>query len=170
MRALGLVAALFYAVHAGWHVAHGRPEDTVWACHLAALAVGGGLMARAPALCGIGVLWLSLGVPLWIIDLAGGGEFIVTSPLTHLGGLAIGLWGIRRLGMPRGLWWKAVAALLTLVGLSRLATPAASNVNLSYHVPPGWESIFPHHGLYILLLTAVSAGVFRLVEGILRRR
>ena len=92
----GGVALGCYAVHAVFHLLHNRPEDLLWACHLGAALVGIGLMISSPTLNGIGTLFLCLGTPLWLMDLAGGGEFYPTSCFTHIGGLAIGMYGARR--------------------------------------------------------------------------
>src|SRR5262249_47931746 len=114
MKSLGCLALVCYAVHAGFHLYHGRPEDLLWACHIGAAVVGLGLILSSATLNGVGVLLLCMGTPLWLLDLAGGGEFYPTSCFTHLGGLAIGIYGLHRLGMARGTWWKASITLVAL--------------------------------------------------------
>src|SRR5438067_864423 len=109
MTKLGLVALGCYAVHAAFHLYHRRPEDLLWACHLGTAMVGFGLILRCPELNGIGVMFLCMGTPLGLFELTRHEQFLPTSTLTHLGGLSIGLFGIRRLGLPQGTWWKASA-------------------------------------------------------------
>lgn len=167
-RGWGALALLFYAIHAGRHLALGHPEDALWACHLGALLVGLGWLARAPLPNAIGFFWLAMGDVLWGIDLATGGELLPTSLLTHGGGLALGVLGLARLGMPRGAWVWAIAAFLVLQTVCRFTTPPDLNVNLSHVVPSGWEARFPSYVSYQALLLAIGAAGFWLVERMTR--
>lgn len=166
--ALGLLAIFSYGVH-GWHyIARRQEANLLWFCHVAALAVGIALLVRSPTLNALGFLWLCIGTPCWLLDLAAGGELFLGSTMTHVVGLAAGLVGLRRLGLPPGAWWKALLALAAMYALTRAVTPPAENVNLAFAVWPGWESWFPSYPLYILFLTAVSAAVFGAVSWALR--
>jgi hypothetical protein len=169
LRLLGAAALACYAIHGGFHLAQGRWYDLLWACHLGAVLVGIGLLARDAALNGVGVLLLSVGTPLWLMDLATGGEFFPTSILTHVVALVIGLYGAWRIGWPRGTWWKAAAGLAVFVGLCRLATPAEANVNVAFAVPRLAEAIFPSHTVYLACVIAAAAGYFWIVEQVLWR-
>lgn len=166
---LGVAALLCYAGHGAFHLLHARPEDLLWACHLGAAVVGVGLLAGSPTTNGLGTLWLSLGTPLWLMDLAAGGVLYPSSFLTHVGGLGIGLYGVRRIGLPRGTWWKATAALMVLILFSRLVTPAAANVNVAFSIHRGWESLFPSHPVYLVAVLSLATGFFFVVERGLRR-
>ena len=169
MKILGFAALGCYAIHAGFHVINGRPEETLWMCHLGAALVGVGLLFASATTKGIGVLFLCLGTPLWVMYLAGGGEFYPTSSLPHLGGLAIGLIGVRRFGLPSGVWWKSVAALIALILLCRLVTPAQSNVNVAFAIYAGWEKMFPSHLVYITVMMVQSGVYFLICEYALRK-
>jgi hypothetical protein len=169
MRWLGLVAVGCFAVHCGYHLKFGRPPDILWACHVAALLVGIGLLGAWPSCVGVGVLWLLVGVPFWLIDVLAGGEFKPTSVLTHIGGLAVGLVGVRWLGLPGQVWWKASLALLALQGLCRLVTPEKDNVNVAFAVYKGWESWFGSFLVYELFLLVLLTALFAAVEFALRR-
>lgn len=78
---LGVLALSFSAVHGGYHLLQGRPHDVLWICTLAPALVGVGLLGAGPGWVGVGVLWLLVGLPLWLLDLVGGGEFLPTSLL-----------------------------------------------------------------------------------------
>src|SRR5262245_60177562 len=69
----GVAALVCYATHAVFHLVHGRWYDLLWACHAAAIFVGAGLIARNSTINGVGVLLGSMGLPLWLSDLAAGG-------------------------------------------------------------------------------------------------
>jgi hypothetical protein len=169
MRKLGIAALACYAIHAGFHVLNGRPAEVLWMCHLGALFVGVGILLSSPVVNGIGTLFLCIGTPLWVMYLAGGGEFYPTSMFPHLGGLVIGLYGVRRLGFCSGTWWKAVAALITLILVCRLVTPAQANINVAFAIYAGWETLFPSHPVYIAAMMAQSAVYFFVCEYALRR-
>ena len=169
MKKFGLAALGCYAVHAGFHILNGRPEEVLWMCHLGAALVGVGLLSSSATTNGIGTLFLCAGTPLWLMYLAAGGEFYPTSSFPHLGGLAIGLYGVRRLGLPSGTWWKAIAALVALILVCRVVTPARANVNVAFAIYPGWEKVFPSHPIYLAVMMAQSAGYFLLCEFVLRR-
>lgn len=168
MMGFGILALSFYAVHGAVQVVGGHPENLLWACHLASVAIGAGLICRSPAANALGTEWLCLGLPIWLLNLATGGEFEPTSVLTHVGGIAVGLVGVRRLGVPRGTWWKAVAALVGLGLVCGWVTPPGENVNLSHAVWKGWEKQFPSYTLYRVYLSAIAGGTFWVAEWGLR--
>jgi hypothetical protein len=169
MRWLGALALIGYFVHGSGHLAQGHPEDLLWACHIGAALVGIGLLIGSAAINGVGVALLALGTPLWLLDLSTGGEFLPTSLLTHILGLVIGLYGVRRLGLPAGVWWKATVSLIALIALCRLFTPASANVNVAFAIPHPWEQSFPSHSVYLATVLTVATGYFFILEFVLRR-
>ena len=160
-RALGAAGIGFYAAHAVHYLLRRQAENLLWVCHLGTLGIGVGLMARLAILNAVGTLWLIVGLPLWLYDLRAGGEVLLTSLLAHVGGLILGFLGLKKLGLPAGVWWKSMAALVPICVLSRLLTPPEANVNLSHHVYPGFESVFTVYPIYAgaLLLLYAGAGV-----------
>jgi hypothetical protein len=169
VRILGGLAALgFYGVHAAHHLRHHQPEHALWACHLASVLVGVGLLAGSANANAIGFLWLVLGVPLWLTDPATGGPFLATSLLTRVGGLLLAVLGLGILGMPAQAWWKAVLAFVALQQVTRVLTPPAANVNLAFAVWPGWEGRFHSYVSYEALLVAAGLGGFFVVEQVAR--
>jgi len=169
MRWLGAAALACYAIHAGLHLYRGRFADALWGCHVASLLIAAGAFSERATPAAIGVLWLCFGNPIWILDLASGGEFLPTSFFTHGGGFIIGILVLKRLGVPRHAWWKASLSFLALLGVTRLLTPRAANVNLAFAVAPGWEKTFPSYPLYLLLLVTAGAVTFFAAELGLRR-
>lgn len=168
-RGWGALALAFYAIHAGHHLLRGHPEDLLWACHLGAVCVGVGLLARLPLVNAVGFLWLVTGDVLWLVDLLRGGELIPTSLFTHAGGLALGALGIARFGMPRHSWWRATLAFFVLQQICRITTPPQANVNLAHAVWSGWEEFFPSTVGYQIALFAIGAAACFAVERISRR-
>jgi hypothetical protein len=162
-RWLGAMGLSLYAAHAGRRALLGHPEHLLWMCHVGVLMIATGLLARAASLNALGTEWLVAGVPLWLADLAAGGEFVPTSVFTHGGGLVLGLAGLRCLGLPRGVWWKSALVLVALAAVSRLVTPAYDDVNLAFSALPA--SAGPATTLAVAAAAiAVSAAVFFAIE------
>ena len=168
-RELGLLAIGFYGVHGAYHWFYGFPENLFWICHVGALVVGLRLLLGSAKLNGVGLLCLAFGTPLWLVGLAGGGTFVPTSILTHVGGLTIGLWGVTRLGLARGIWWKALVGVVVLHALSRWTTPADKNVNLARGVWKGFERYFPSDAVFLALVFVACAALFFGLEMLLQR-
>lgn len=166
---LGSAALAFFAAHACTWLHRGVPGALLWACHLGCLLVGIAVLAKRPALNGVGLLWLVLGNLLWAVDLAAGGEFIATSPLTHIGGLAIGLCYARRAGFPKGCWLAALAGIAALHLLSGRLTPPAENINIAFRVHPSLQKVVPGFLAFRLLMLAGSAALFYVTERALRK-
>ncbi|MCK5055565.1 MAG: hypothetical protein KAT34_02850 [Candidatus Aminicenantes bacterium] len=161
----GIPAICFYLIHAVYLFIRGEdPGNLLWACHLGAIAVGFGLILRLPALISTGVLWLGLGNIMWMLYLFGKGEFIVTSVLTHLGGIIIGIIGVYKTGMVKLSWLRALVGLAALQHLCRWITPAEENVNLAFRVHEGWEKLFPSYGWYLVVLLLLAGTLFFLME------
>jgi 1-acyl-sn-glycerol-3-phosphate acyltransferase len=164
----GLLAYGFYALHAAYFLASGRPANLLWGCHMAALGVGTGLLLRSPVFNGLGVLSLVFGTPLWVLDFTTGGEFLPTSMGTHLGGLTLGVIGVRSLGLPRFTWLKLVVLTALLMSLSYAIGPEVQNVNLSYGPPKGWEDKMPGYPVFGAIVLGGAAIQFFAAEWILR--
>lgn len=117
----------------------------------------------------MGLSWVTFGTPLWVLDLATGGELLWTSLGTHLVAPAVAILALRRRAWPRGSWLVAwLAAVVLLLG-TRVATPPAANVNVAFAVPSGWTTWFPSHAWYLTLLLTAAASTFALVEVTARR-
>jgi hypothetical protein len=171
LRIAGVIALVFYAIHAFVYyalIAH-APEGALWACHVGCALVGiGCLIPRRVIVC-VGTLWLTYGGIVWVIDLASGSGLIPTSVFTHVGGLIVAAYAVRCLGWTRGASLVATLALFAHLGITRVLTPARTNINLVFSVPPGWEARFPHFWSYFLFLFATAFVVFVSVDGILSR-
>lgn len=159
-RLAGACAIAFFLIHGVWHALYGFMGNLLWACHLGALLVGLGLLFSSAGLNAAGVLWLSTGTPLWFGGLFAGATLFPTSVLTHVGGLAIGLYGVQRLGFPRGVWWKTLAGLAVLHVASRWMTPEDKNVNAAMGIWNGLDRYLPSHELFLAAVAVACAALF----------
>ena len=95
---------------------------------------------------------LRVGTPLWLLDLATGGEWFPTAVLAHVSGVVIGFVGVQRLGLPRRVAFKALAAYVPLWALTRAVTPPSANVNVAFSVYQGWQTWFTSYPAYFVML------------------
>lgn len=160
LRSAGWLAAGFDAAHVLELLVREDPADVMWACNVGSYLVAAGLLLRRATINGAGVLMLILGDILWGIHLVSGGETMPTSFLTHVGVLALGLWGLGRLGLPRPTMEVAVwSALLALAG-GRFLGSAEANVNVTHGIPPEWDVLpLSHPGFFVVVMLVYFAGL-----------
>ena len=165
----GILPIVFFLIHGSALVYAGEPYHLIWSCHLGCLIVGIGLLVRLPWVYAVGFFWLTMGVPLWLLNVLTSHDFMQTSTLSHIGGIIIAIYGLRFELMPRFSWAAAAAGLVVLGCVSRLVTPQQANVNLSFAVWQGWEDKFPSYFWYVVMLLAIAAATFWILELMVRR-
>ena len=138
----------------------------LWMCNIGNLLLALGLFLEQAALIRVAVIWMVPGVVVWCLyvvptwgmlltgrfgwtDLFG----VLSSSLAHLGGFAVGVVVLRRVGMDARAWLYAFVWYFVVQLLSRLVTPAAMNVNLSHSIQSGWEHTFSSYMRFWLVLT-----------------
>jgi len=161
---LGLTAIAFTIIHDAVLLYKRRWWDLAWVCHLSSAIIGVGCIFDWPYVVGIAVVWLFVGLTLWIVGLLTSEDFLPTSTLTHVGGLVIGVIYISQRGMPDGVWWRGILILIAIQHLTRYCTPAQENVNLAFFVSKGWESWFPTYPRYWLMLKVASIIMYLIAE------
>jgi hypothetical protein len=73
------------------------------------------------------------------------------------------------MGIPDHAWVFATLGYVVLIGLTRLCTPRAANVNLAFSVASGWEKTFHSYPKYFALLVAAATATFFVAEIGLRK-
>jgi len=164
-----LLAVGFYAAHAVTLLRIGLAANLLWSCHLACVLLAAGILLRVPVLSAVALLWLALGLPLWIWSVFSGSGFHPTSTLTHVGGLLLAISTALRRGFPRGAWWRASVGLVLLWALSRIALPAHTNVNLSRTFWFGWEREYVGYPVFLGVVLLLATAAFVGVEALFRR-
>lgn len=167
IRVGGLIALIGYAIHASVHLLRSNPEQLLWACHVADIVVGLGMVFRSRWMTATGTLILLVGLPVWLFGLSAGGEFLPTSLLTHVGGLVIGTAGTVALGGVHRDACKALALIAGLLLVCHLFTGPAANVNLAHR--PWFDTTFLAEAtaLYCAVLLSGWGMALRLAEWLL---
>lgn len=139
-RWMGMVALGFYLARVIELVSGYPAANLLWSCNVASVLVAIGLLYGRPTLNAIGVFMLTVGTPVWMIDVATGSPLYLSSVLTHFGIYGLGLIGVHYLGLPRRTWWLTLLVYTAGLVFGRLLGPPSENINFAYAIPPGWSA------------------------------
>lgn len=181
-RLLGFFPLAFFSAQAIRYWQTGELGHVLWMCNIGNLMLALGLFFEEAILIRIAVIWMVPGVAVWFVYvvptwgmvLTGNFSYaelfgVVSSTLAHLGGFAVGIAVLRKVGMDGRAWLYAFIWYFCVQLLSRLVSPAALNVNLSHRIQPGWEQTFSSYFKFWLVLTTL-VGVCLWVLGLLLKR
>ena len=181
LRLLGFLPLAFFSAQAIHYWQIGQLGHMLWMCNIGNLLLAVGLFFRAAVLIRVAVIWMVPGVVVWFLfvvvtwGMLLTGRFsytelfgVVSSTLAHLGGFAVGIAVLRRVGIDAKAWLYAFIWYFIVQLLSRLVTPAAMNVNLSQSIYAGWEQTFSSYWKFWLVLT-VLVGACLWILGLLLR-
>lgn len=141
----------------------------LWMCNVGNLLLALGLFFEIAKMIRVAVIWLIPGLavwflfyilPIWGTFLAGKVSSaqlfgVLSSTLVHVGGFAVGIVVLRKVGMDTRAWWYAFIWYFVVQLLSRLLTPTILNVNVSHNIQAGWEQTFSSYWKFWLVLTAL---------------
>lgn len=161
--ALASLPALFFVVYLAIAMHRGKAADSLWICHVSNLLLALGLITQRRSIVGVAVAWIILGIPLWALDAWHSGEVTPVSAVSHLGGLALGLYALSRLRISYNPWLAALLLFVAIQQLCRWVTPVALNVNLAHAAYAGWEDRFGGYWAYWFLTTAAAAAALWLI-------
>jgi len=164
-RLLGVIPLILFLTRLLHFQGLGEPGQILWICHISNLLLAFGLFLDQLEFIRVSVLWLILGLPLWIWNMTQTGVGTLTTFVTHLGGLVVGLFALSRTRCSRRTWLYAVLWLLFVQQVSRVITPPDLNVNIAHRIYDGWETIFSAYWQY-WLVTTILAGIGLWIIGI----
>jgi hypothetical protein len=165
----GILAVIFYLFYAGHSYTKGTLSNAIWICHIGCLLVGLGLLSETSQMSATGFFLLVVGNFGWVLYLLAGGELILPSLLTHIGGILIGGFGIYKLGVPKFTFLYAVLAFALLQILARLTTNSSENVNLAFRIHESSEKYFPSYPVYLVFLYVLLTFSFYGLEFTIRK-
>ena len=140
----------------------------LWMCNIGNLLFAFGLFFDNRRLMRVAIIWTIPGLIVWFMYVVLAWGVFLTSTLAHVGGLLVGLFVLRRIGMNRGSWIYAFVWYLIVQLASRLFTATDLNVNLAHKIQPGWDQQFGSYWQFWLVLTIVTACTLWLVEQLFR--
>jgi hypothetical protein len=169
LRLLGLLPLLFFSAQAIHYLQIHQLGHMLWMCNVGNLLLAIGLFSQSKPLTRVASIWMIPGLFIWIIYVVLAWGVFFSSTLAHVGGLIVGIYAVRRVGMDRFSWVYAFVWFLLIQLASRLITPANLNVNLAHHIQPGWEQRFDAYWQFWLILVSLIALILWVLGVILRR-
>jgi hypothetical protein len=156
-RLLGILPLSFFIVHFLYYLSHGRAAEILWLCHVSNFILSVGLLFNIPFLVRLAVIWLAPGLLLWLMEIMKTGDVSITSSISHIGGLIVGLLAMARVGAGRNVWLYAFVWGLFIQISCRLITPVSLNVNVAHRIYDGWEDYFTGYWQYWLCNSLLAA-------------
>lgn len=159
LRLLGIFPLIFFLAQGMHYWRIDQLGHMLWMCNIGNLLLAMGLFLEKPLIVRLSAIWMIPGLFIWIIYVVLAWGVFLTSTLAHIGGLAVAMIALSKIGMDRIAWRWAFAWYLMVQLASRFVTPAELNVNLAHAVQPGYEQTFASYWTFWLLLTVVTAAV-----------
>ncbi len=168
LRMIGILPLMFFLVQFVHYLRVGQLSHLLWMCNIGNLLLAIGLFWRIRRLTRVAIIWTIPGLFIWFIYVVLAWGVFFSSTLAHVGGLIVGMFVLRQIGMDRGTWLFAFGWYLLVQLLSRVLTAADLNVNLAHRIQPGWEQRFGSYWEFWLVLTVVIAITLWVLEILLR--
>jgi hypothetical protein len=168
-RLMGLLPLAFFFAQATHYWKINELGHMLWMCNIGNLVLAIGLFLNNALLIRVAVIWMFPGLAVWLVYVALTWGMFLSSTLAHVGGLIVGIFAIRRVGMDRAGWRYALGWYLLVQFLSRLLTAANLNVNVAHAVGPGWQQTFNAYWKFWLVLFLSTAIVLWMIGTILNR-
>jgi len=156
-RSLGLLPLAFFLAQATHYWRINELGHMLWMCNIGNLVLAVGLFLNNALLIRVAVIWLFPGLAVWLAYVVLAWGVFLTSTLAHVGGLLVGIFAIRKVGMDQAGWRYALGWYLLVQFLSRVLTPASLNVNVAHYVEPGWQQTFDAYWKFWLVLALFTA-------------
>jgi multidrug transporter EmrE-like cation transporter len=168
-RLLGFLPLSFFIAHFTHHLNAGAPQHILWLCNISNLVLATGLFFRVPLLIRMATMWLIPGVPLWLIDMSRTGDAPISTFLSHLGGLSVGIFALSRVRAERNMWIYAWIYGFFIQMICRMFTPPELNVNVAFQIYKGFDRIFHVYWHYWIFNAVLSATVLWILGIVLSR-
>jgi hypothetical protein len=181
-RLIGIFPLIFFSAQAIHYWRIHELGHMLWMCNIGNLLLAIGLFFEQVIFIRVAILWMLPGLVVWffyvfltwglfLTRMPSGIEFegVVASTLAHVGGIAVSVVALRRVGMDRTAWLYAFIWYFVMQLLCRLLTPVAINVNLSQKIQDGWEQRFTTYWKFWLVLSALIGVGAWIVGRILNR-
>jgi len=174
LRLLGVLPLMFFLAQAIHYWQINQLGHLLWMCNVGNVLLAAGLLLDQPRLIRVAVIWLVPGLFVWwryvVTEWFGYATLdwwaVMSSTLSHIGGLTVGVIALRRVRMDRLTWLYAFAWYLAIQFICRLATPAELNVNISHQIYVGWKSTFQSYLKFWIALTMAVAACLWLLNWI----
>ncbi len=166
---MGIIPLILFLARLRHFLVLGEPGQILWVCHMSNLILSIGLFLNQSELVRVAVLWLILGLPLWIWGMTHMGIGTLSTFGTHFGGFVVGMFAFSRIGGGRKTWLYSLLWFLLLQQVCRVFTQPELNVNLAHRIYKGWESVFGAYWKY-WAVNIILAGISLWIIGFILRK
>lgn len=159
LRLLGLLPLFFFTAQAVHYWKIGQLGHMLWMCNIGNLLLAVGLFFAQATLIRAAVLWMIPGLLVWLLYVVLAWGVFFSSTMAHVGGLAVSLVAVRKIGMTRSGWLYGLSWFFVMQLLSRFLTPVEFNVNVSQTIQEGWQQTFSSYWSFWLVLALLAAAI-----------
>jgi hypothetical protein len=166
-RLIGALPIIIFIARLIQYIQVGAPDWVVASCHVSNLMLGVGMIFGALLLIRVAVIWLIIGLPMWVIDAVATRELWLSSIYSHVGGFLIGLYAIGKARATGKSWLPALIWFVFLQSVTRHTTAPELNVNVAhfpYELVRGW---FPSYWAFWPVCLAIVTAMVWIVEHML---
>src|SRR5574341_815234 len=166
-RLLGVLPLLFFLAQTIHYWRFGGMGNLLWMCNAGNILLGIGLLIGHRELIRAAAIWTIPGLVVWIKYVLLASGFYFSTTLAHVGGIAVGMIALRRVGMDGFAWIYAFAWYLLTQLAARLFAPPALTVNGAHKIQTGWETAFSSYWKFWIVMTIlVAAGLWAIGKGL----
>jgi hypothetical protein len=133
-KLIGLLPLLIFFYRLAQYIDEGTPDWIMANCNVTLVMLSFGMLLSRQLPTRVATIWLTIGVPMWLIDAWVTQVLWIASILSHLGGWLIGLFALRQVRVTGRSWLPAAGWFFCWQVVTRFTTQPALNVNIS-HAP-----------------------------------
>ena len=168
-RLIGLLPLLLFLYRLAQYFDEGTPDWIMANCNVTLVMLSLGMLACWRMPIRVATIWLTIGVPMWLIDAWVMQVLWIASVLSHVGGWLLGLFALRAVRVSGRSWLPAAGWFFAWQVVTRLTTDPSFNVNIAhapYEFTKEWFASYwqfwPVCALVVILLTwLVERGLAR---------
>jgi hypothetical protein len=161
---MGSIAVAIFAWRLVQYLSVNTWDWIMYSCHVSTLAFGLAMVFGWPLMVRVTVIWLVIGLPMWIIDAWVMQVIWIASVFSHVVGFLLAWYAIRKVRATGRAWPYALLWFVTLQLITRYTTRPDLNVNIAHFPYEAFKNTYSNYWSFWLVCTLVVALMVGLVE------
>ncbi len=154
----GILPIITVIWHGIYTVQFWDAQHLLFVCYSANLLVGIGVIFKNKLMTGLGLCWVIVGLPLWLVYAVAQNDWVLSGIAFHFCGVIVGIMAVRNYKLPNYLGVLSVLFGVFFFALSRLFTNPANNINGSFKMYyQGLAGYIPEGMYFFIYFCGVSA-------------
>ncbi|MFN0108265.1 MAG: hypothetical protein ACKVZH_05360 [Blastocatellia bacterium] len=166
---IGVLPFLIFLWRLIQYISVGTPDWIIYSCHVSTLLLGVGMVVGSAWAIRVSVIWLVIGLPMWIIDAWVTQVVWVASVFSHVGGFILALYAIGKVRAIGSSWLPALLWFVGLQLLTRYTTRPELNINVAHTPYELFKDTYSGYWAFWVVCTLVVALMVWVVEFALAR-